>query len=267
MPGVRDFSSIVADAFITAYTDHLKHPGKLGVPTWVDIMKTGHYKELAPYDPNWYYTLAAAVARHIYLRKTVDIGTLAKLHDGRNRRGNRPSHHVDASSSLSGNEEEKTERVEMELVGADLDDDFHEVLLHDDVLAVDDLLEDAWEGRALVHPKVDAVERAEPDEVGTDEDTQFASLHLALLAVTRVSLVLQPHPELVHLNEVGELECDRALQVSDRAVGDGAGRHVPFVVAHREVVPSLSTEIVAEEEAAGGVLHATRHLHRVLNDP
>jgi len=46
------------------------------------------------------YPIAAAVARHIYLRKDVGIGALAKLHGGRNRRGNRPSHHGDASSSV-----------------------------------------------------------------------------------------------------------------------------------------------------------------------
>lgn len=42
----------------------------------------------------------AAIARHIYLRKSVGIGALAKLHGGRNRRGNRPSHHADASASI-----------------------------------------------------------------------------------------------------------------------------------------------------------------------
>lgn len=46
------------------------------------------------------YFVAAAVARHIYLRKDVGIGALAKLHGGRNRRGNRPSHHGDASASV-----------------------------------------------------------------------------------------------------------------------------------------------------------------------
>ncbi|KAI0304535.1 ribosomal protein S19e [Multifurca ochricompacta] len=97
MPGVRD---IGAEAFITAYASHLKRSGKLEVPTWVDIVKTGAYKELAPYDPDWFYVRAAAVARHIYLRKDVGIGALAKLHGGRNRRGNRPSHHGDASSSV-----------------------------------------------------------------------------------------------------------------------------------------------------------------------
>lgn len=113
-----------ADAFIDAYASHLKRSGKLEVPTWVDIVKTGSYKELAPYDPDWYYVRAgaylnllpsieyilnscslffiilAAVARHIYLRKHVGIGSLTKLHGGRNRRGNRPSHHHDSSASV-----------------------------------------------------------------------------------------------------------------------------------------------------------------------
>ena len=40
------------------------------------------------------------MARHIYLRKDVGVGALTKLHGGRNRRGNRPSHHADCSASV-----------------------------------------------------------------------------------------------------------------------------------------------------------------------
>ena len=47
-----------------------------------------------------YFSFKAAVARHIYLRKSVGIGALTKVHGGRNRRGNRPSHHADASASV-----------------------------------------------------------------------------------------------------------------------------------------------------------------------
>jgi small subunit ribosomal protein S19e len=50
--------SYSAEAFITAYASHLKRSGKLEVPTWVDLVKTGAYKELAPYDPDWYYVRA-----------------------------------------------------------------------------------------------------------------------------------------------------------------------------------------------------------------
>jgi len=57
-----------------------------------------HTRELSPLlIANF---IKAAVARHIYLRKDVGIGALAKLHGGRNRRGNRPSHHGDASCAV-----------------------------------------------------------------------------------------------------------------------------------------------------------------------
>lgn len=41
-----------------------------------------------------------------------------------------------------------------------LDDDFHQVLLSDDILAVDHLFHDAWQDCALVHLKVDTIELA-----------------------------------------------------------------------------------------------------------
>lgn len=52
-----------AEAFIAAYSSHLKRSGKLEVPIWADIVKTGAYKELAPYDPDWYYVRAGASNR------------------------------------------------------------------------------------------------------------------------------------------------------------------------------------------------------------
>ena len=75
-------------------------PGKIEVPTWVDIVKTGAYKEQAPYDPDWFYVRAAALARHIYLRKAVGVGALRKLHGGPKNRGYMPSKHSPASGSV-----------------------------------------------------------------------------------------------------------------------------------------------------------------------
>lgn len=43
---------------------------------------------------------AASVARHIYLRKTVGVGRLRKVHGSTKNRGSRPSKHVDASGSV-----------------------------------------------------------------------------------------------------------------------------------------------------------------------
>lgn len=44
--------------FIKAYAEYLKRTGKIEVPKWVDLVKTAPYKELAPYDPDWFYVRA-----------------------------------------------------------------------------------------------------------------------------------------------------------------------------------------------------------------
>src|SRR5579864_2691610 len=70
---VRD---VDAQKFITAYAAHLKRSGKITVPVWVDVVKTGCAKELAPYNPDWFYVRAASIARHIYLTPGVGVGAL-----------------------------------------------------------------------------------------------------------------------------------------------------------------------------------------------
>ena len=97
--------------------------------------------------------------------------------------------------------QEWTKRVQMELVGKDLlavlssersaitdsahlNDHLHEILLRNDVLAVDDLLEDAGKYDLLVHVEVDAVQLAEPDKIGADQDAELAALDFALFAVS-----------------------------------------------------------------------------------
>jgi small subunit ribosomal protein S19e len=67
---------------------------------WVDTVKTSHANELPPQSPDWFYIRAASVARHIYLRKSVGIGRLRKVHGSTKNRGSRPAHHVDASGSV-----------------------------------------------------------------------------------------------------------------------------------------------------------------------
>jgi small subunit ribosomal protein S19e len=57
---VRDVN---ANTFIQAYANHLKRSGKLDVPKWVDIVKTSPAKELAPYDPDWFYVRVGKAER------------------------------------------------------------------------------------------------------------------------------------------------------------------------------------------------------------
>ncbi len=49
---------VPAQEFVVAYAQHLKRAGRLHVPKWADLVKTAPYKELAPYDPDWFYIRA-----------------------------------------------------------------------------------------------------------------------------------------------------------------------------------------------------------------
>ncbi|KAK2605674.1 hypothetical protein N8I77_008496 [Diaporthe amygdali] len=86
--------------FINAYAAFLKRQGKLAIPGWVDTVKTGPAKEMPPQDIDWFYVRAAAVARAVYLRKTIGVGRLRKIHGTAKNRGARPSKHVNASGSV-----------------------------------------------------------------------------------------------------------------------------------------------------------------------
>lgn len=142
---------------------------------------------------------------------------------------------------------------------AHLNDDFHEVLLRDHVLAVDDLFEYRGQDRPLVQLQPDAFQLAQPDEVRADEDPQLAPFEFPSLLVPRESLVLQPDPELVHLDKVCQDEPDRVFESSSPSRFFAA-------VADRQVVARHAREVVPQEQASGRVLDPARHLHHVLHD-
>jgi len=96
--GVKDVDQ---SEFVKALAAFLKKSGKLKVPEWVDLVKTGLFKELAPFDEDWYYIRAASVARHLYLRSPVGVGALTKIYGGRHRKGVRPSHYCRGSASIA----------------------------------------------------------------------------------------------------------------------------------------------------------------------
>lgn len=71
------------------------------VPEWVDIVKSARCKELAPYDPDWYYIRCAALVRHIYIRSPVGVGSVTKIFGGRKRNGTLPSHFCRSAGSVA----------------------------------------------------------------------------------------------------------------------------------------------------------------------
>jgi len=94
---VRDVSH---EKFIAAYAKHLKRSGRVTVPKWVDLVKTGHFKELAPTNPDWYFIRVASLARKVYLKGGVGVGEYRKIYGGKINRGSRPSRHALASGAV-----------------------------------------------------------------------------------------------------------------------------------------------------------------------
>jgi len=94
---LRDTS---ANDFISAYSRFLKKSGRVDVPKWADIVKTGTHKQLAPLDPDWFFVRMAAVARRIYLRGGNGIGRLTKVYGGGKKRGSCPKKFVRGSGSV-----------------------------------------------------------------------------------------------------------------------------------------------------------------------
>lgn len=94
---VRD---VPAKKFIDAYAEHLKNSDKFELPIWSDIVKTGVFKELAPYGDDWYFVRAASIARRVYLRPGTGVGALQKWYGGNYRRGARTEHFRKASGGI-----------------------------------------------------------------------------------------------------------------------------------------------------------------------
>ncbi len=95
-----------------------------------------------------------------------------------------------------------------------LDHDFHEVFLGNNILALDHLLENGGKDGISVELQINAVELREANEIGADQNAKVFPFGLTLLAVARVTLVLKAHPELIHFDEISELEGDRVLQIT-----------------------------------------------------
>merc|ERR1712003_511881 len=86
--------------FVKAFSQFLKNSGKVKVPEWADIVKTATHKELAPYDPDWFYVRCASLARHLYMRGNAGVGAFRKVYGGSRHRGVAPNHFHVANGNL-----------------------------------------------------------------------------------------------------------------------------------------------------------------------
>ena len=51
-------------------------------PEWADLVKTAVYKELAPFDEDWFLIRMASLARHIYIRSPIGVKTVKRIYGG-----------------------------------------------------------------------------------------------------------------------------------------------------------------------------------------
>ncbi|KAI8548441.1 hypothetical protein RHMOL_Rhmol07G0274100 [Rhododendron molle] len=101
MATAKSVKDVSPHEFVKAYSAHLKRSSKMELPHWTDIVKTGTFKELAPYDPDWYYIRAASMARKIYLRQGLGVGSFQRIYGGSKRNGSRPSHFCKSSGAVA----------------------------------------------------------------------------------------------------------------------------------------------------------------------
>ena len=97
----RTVKDVPAQEFVIALAQYFRSTGKMEVPTWVDIVKTASYKELAPYDPDWFYIRAASMARKLYVSGNMGVGAFRKNYGGAKNAGVCRHHHSIGSGSVA----------------------------------------------------------------------------------------------------------------------------------------------------------------------
>ncbi|EGG19646.1 40S ribosomal protein S19 [Cavenderia fasciculata] len=83
---------VAPNDFIAHYAKFLKKTGRVKVPKWVDIVKTAHFKELPPANPDWLYVRIASLARKVYITGNEGVGSFRRIYGGKERFGNSPNH-------------------------------------------------------------------------------------------------------------------------------------------------------------------------------
>eukprot|EP00766_Chilomastix_caulleryi_P006647 gnl/Chilomastix_caulleri/8906.p1 GENE.gnl/Chilomastix_caulleri/8906~~gnl/Chilomastix_caulleri/8906.p1 ORF type:complete len:116 (+),score=17.36 gnl/Chilomastix_caulleri/8906:2-349(+) len=94
----QKFDLVDSQRLTTAIAAHLKHEGKLNVPSWVGDVKTSSYKVFVPDNDDWFYIRAAAIMRRLCKRKA-GVGALGKVFGGKTRKMVKPAKTAKASGN------------------------------------------------------------------------------------------------------------------------------------------------------------------------
>lgn len=86
--------------FIILYANFLKLSGRIELPSWINIVKTGSNKINSPENPDWFFDRMAALARKFYINRGKGIGNFRKEYGGKKRKGARPPKKVLCSGKI-----------------------------------------------------------------------------------------------------------------------------------------------------------------------
>lgn len=78
------------EEFIIKLANALKEMPEFESPVWVSFVKSGTSKQRPPADYDFWYTRAASILRHLYLKGVVGVGRLRTRYGSRKDRGGRP---------------------------------------------------------------------------------------------------------------------------------------------------------------------------------
>mmetsp|Transcript_10099 Transcript_10099/g.26945 ORF Transcript_10099/g.26945 Transcript_10099/m.26945 type:complete len:374 (-) Transcript_10099:2-1123(-) len=166
--------------------------------------------------------------------------------------------HVHCWLDLGIRLERRIERLDVKLIGEDLNHNLQQVLLRHSVPHGHDVLHDPGQRGVDVVVYSHPLQLAEPPQVGPDERAEVVPLLLPSGLVLGRTLVLDPHPQPVALHEIAKDKVECVVDVATFALelGPGVGH---LVLEHlRDVVP--------QEEPAQRVLYALGELVDIRED-
>ncbi|KAL7602792.1 hypothetical protein Lser_V15G20302 [Lactuca serriola] len=102
MATARTVKDVSPHEFVKGYAVHLKRSGKMELPEWTDIVKTGPSRNLHPMIQIGITSeLVTSFARKIYLRGGLGVGALQRIYGGRKRNGSAPPHFCKSSGGIA----------------------------------------------------------------------------------------------------------------------------------------------------------------------
>jgi len=92
--------NIEINKLIEKTAEELKKIDVIKAPEWSKFVKTGHYKERPPENPDWWYFRSASVLNKIYKYGPIGVNKLRTQYGGKKNRGHKPERFYKGSGNI-----------------------------------------------------------------------------------------------------------------------------------------------------------------------